>query len=631
MSAYRNKVLRIDLTNMSHDIEPIPRGWTEQYLGGRGFNIRRLYSEVPDNVDPDSPDNKLVIGVGPLNGTLFSGAARVNFSALSPATGILGDSNAGGFFGPELKFAGFDQVVIEGRSATPVYLFIHDGTVEIRDAAHLWGLDVWQTDAALKAEISDPRVQTAIAGPAAENKVAFAGIFCNLVRPAARTGMGTVLASKNVKAIAVRGKTPLRVHDPVRFRHLLEVINEQILEHPEYDTRKRLGTTKLVTALNKMGCLSTRHFQHGRFESYEKVSGEMLADSIKIKSKACFACNIPCSRFWRIEEGPYKGLMSEGPEFEALAGFSSRVGNDDLHFALAAVDRCNRLGMDVISASEVISFAMELYQRKMLTKQDTGGLELSWGNKECIMQLLTQIAYRERFGAKLAFGVRRFAELLGRGQELAMHVKGLEVFQADPRGLKAYALGYAVASRGGDHLRSEPSFEFCEDAEEAVRRFGVADAAFRLKYRGKGKVVKHYEERCAIADSLNACKNTIVNMEILPYEQAAELLHAAAGLDISAHAVQKIGERIVNLERAYIVRLGIRREHDTLPRRFLEEPLPAGSGESTGHVVELQPMLDEYYTARGWHLDTGIPTSSKLRELGLCDVEAEFSRRHLLF
>jgi aldehyde:ferredoxin oxidoreductase len=382
-----------------------------------------------------------------------------------------------------------------------------------------------------------------------------------------------------------------------------------------------MGTTKLVHALNEAGCLATRHFQTGRFEKAEDVSGEYLAEIYKKKSKGCFACTIPCSRFYEIHSGDYKGLKSEGPEFEGLAGFSSRVGVGEIEPALKGVDLCNRYGMDVISTSECISFAMELFEKGIITKQDTDDMDLSWGNSKSVLELITKIAYRKGFGHVLADGVVKAAERIGLGSEkYAMHVKKLEIFQADPRGLKGYALGVAVASRGGDHLRSEPSFEFTEDADEGIRRFGVAESAFRLEYKGKGKVVKFYEERSALADCLDVCKNTITNMEILPFEQAAEILTALTGYDFTSDELKKSAERVVNLERVYICRCGMGRVDDTLPERFLHEPLPKECGQSAGSVVELEPMLDEYYHSRGWDVKTGVPTKEKLEELNLDEI-----------
>ncbi|MFZ5945429.1 MAG: aldehyde ferredoxin oxidoreductase family protein [Bacillota bacterium] len=632
MLGYCKKALRINLTNGEIITEDLPQEFIIDFLGGRGMNMKRLYDEVLPGVEPLGPDNKLIIGVGPLTGTLFPGSARVNFSAKSPQTGILGDSNAGGFFGPELKFAGFDQVIIEGVSTTPVYIYINNGKAEIRSADYLWGKDVFATNEAIIDELGDSRVQVATIGPAAENGVKYAGIFCNLVRAAARTGMGAVMASKNLKAIAVRGTMDIKCADPVKFKVIINKIDQDIMNHSEYQTRLLLGTTKLVHALNEAGCLATRHFQTGRFEYAEQVSGEALAETYKKKSKGCFACTIPCSRFFEIAEGEYQGLKSEGPEFEGLAGFSSRVGISDLGAALKGVDLCNRYGMDVISTSECISFSMELFEKGIITIEDTKGLDLSWGNSEAVLALVEKIAYRKGFGNVLADGVVKAAEYIGKGSEkYAMHVKGLEIFQADPRGLKGYALGLAVATRGGDHLRSEPSFEFYEDPQEGIRRFGVAEAAFRLEYKGKGKVVKFYEERAALADCLNVCKNTLVNMEILSFKEAAEILQALTGLEFTEEMLQKSCERIVNLERAYIVREGIRREDDTLPERFLIEPLPKECGPSHGNVVELEPMLNEYYLEHQWDKETGIPLQAKLLELGLEEVVEDLEKRGILY
>ncbi len=628
---YAGKVARVNLTTGKVTVEPLEQQLARNYLGGRGFNMRRLYDEIPPNLDGLSPENKLFFSVGPLVGTFFPGAARFNVSAKSPQTGILGDSNAGGFFGPELKFAGYDQLIIEGKAPKPVYLFICNDRIEIRDAQHLWGQDVWATQSAILQELRDARVQVAAVGTAAENGVRFAGVFANLVRAAARTGMGTVMALKNLKAIAVRGNQPVRVADPAGFAGLMREIDRAIYEHREYPARALMGTTKLVHALNEAGCLATRHFQTGRFEGAEAVSGEVLAETVKVKSKSCFGCTIPCSRFFQISRGPFAGLKSEGPEFEGLAGFSSRVGVADLAAALKGVDLCNRYGLDVITTSEVISFAMELYQRGILSRAEADGLDLTWGNVDTVLTLIEKINRREGFGDVLADGVKAAAQKIGRGsEEYAFHVKGLELFQADPRGLKAYALGYAVASRGGDHLRSEPSFEFSGDAAAGQRMYGHPDAAFRLKYKGKGRVVKHYEEWSALADCLEACKNTIVNMEIVDFAMAAKLMRTVTGWDIDREEVQAICERVVNLERAFNTREGLTRKDDTLPRRFTDEPLPQDAGPSAGSVVELQPMLDEYYQARGWDTATGIPTFSKLRELGLEKEARELKERGLI-
>jgi aldehyde:ferredoxin oxidoreductase len=620
MDGYGGNVLRIDLTTGTLQRDPTEAHLARAYLGGRGLNVKRLWDELPAHTDGLSPENLLVFGVGPLVGTTFPGGARFNVSAMSPQTGILGDSNAGGFFGPELKYAGYDQIVIHGRAEHPVYLVINDDRVELRDARAIWGLDVWDTTAAIHQEIGDARVQVATIGQGAENGVRFAGVFANLVRAAARTGMGAVMASKNLKAVAVCGTGSFPVADLDRFQQIIERLDDSIYHHPEYQIRYRLGTTKLIQALDGIGGLPTRHFQRGRFEAASAVSGEAIEALYKVKSKACFACTIPCSRFLVVDDPRFPGLRLEGPEFEPLAGFTARVGNGDLALGLKCVDLANRYGLDAITLSEVIAWAMECYERGLISRQEADGLDLTWGNGEAILALIHKVAFREGLGDSLADGVKKAAERLGRGsEEFALHGKGLELFQADVRSIKAYGLGNAVSSRGADHLRSEPWFEFSNDPEEGIRRYGIPETAFRLEYKGKGLVVKHFEEMAAISDATGVCKNTYNNMEVLDWDGTAELLQATTGWDMTGEEVRRIGERIVNLERLFIAREGITRRDDTLPRRFLQEPMPEGSGPSTGSVLELEPMLDEYYRARGWDVATGLPTPAKLAELGLQD------------
>lgn len=619
--------LRVRLDERRAVAEEIPESLYRAYMGGRGLNVRRLYEEVPPGADPLGPENKLFFGVGPLNGTLFPGQ-RFNVSGKSPHTGILGDSNAGGFFGTELRLAGFDQVILEGVSERPVWLLIDNGRVEFHDADELWGLDVWQTHAALRRLVGDGSLQVACIGPAAENGVSFSGIFANLVRACARTGMGRVMAAKRVKALAVRGSQGrVGVFDAEGFRRLMARIDEDIRNHPDFPSRKVLGTTRLVSALNALGMLGTQNHRTGYFDRAEQVCGERLAREFNVKQKACFACTIPCSRFFVVRHGPHAGLRGEGPEFEALAGFTSRILNDDLPLALKCVDLCNRFGVDAISASACISFAMECYERGIISRSEADGLDLRWGNGEAAWRLLNMIVRREGFGAIFADGVKKAAERIGRGSEAyAMEGKGLEVFLGEPRGIKAYGLGLAVASRGADHLRAEPFFELLDDPELGRERFGVPESALRLEYRGKGRVVKYFEDWCAVCDSLDVCKNTVVCMEVLPFERAAELVYYATGLDFDAAELQRVGERIVNTERLFNTREGVRREHDRLPRRFLEEPLPPECGASAGSVLELEPMLDEYYEQRGWEVSTGLPRQSRLAELGLEEEVRELQR-----
>jgi aldehyde:ferredoxin oxidoreductase len=615
LGGYKGKILRIDLTKCDSRVTPLEKELAVGYLGGRGFNAKRMYDEIPLGADPLGPENRVYFATGPLVGTIFPTASRFNISGKSPQTGILGDTNAGGHLASEIKYAGYDQIILEGRSLKPVYVHVSDGHVEIRDASHLKSRGVYETDEIIKEDIGDRKIQTAIIGPAAENGVKFAGVYVNLMRAAARTGMGTVMASKNVKALSVRGTGSVSVSDPRAFEELVDDINEQIKAHPQYEGRRRMGTTRILLMANDAGFLPTRHYTAGCFEHAEEVSGERLAEEFNVKGRGCFACTIPCSRFYVVREGEHAGLYGEGPEYESQGSFTSRTGNRSLETALKANDMCNRLGLDILTTAESISWAMELHEKGMLSSEEADGLDLSWGNGETILALIDKIARREGFGDVLADGTKVAAARLGRGMDLTMQVKGLDIIMADPRGLKGFGLGYAVASRGGDHLRSEPFLELENDPEIGEKMFGVPDATMRMAYKGKGKLISYFEDWNAVIDALEPCKNIMQNMEILTFDLASTVIEAATGLTMTPAEVRAVGERIINVERAFNVREGIRRKDDTLPRRFREEPLTEGA--SKGTVFELEPMIDEYYAERGWDNETGVPTVETLRRLGL--------------
>lgn len=624
---YAGKILRINLTNNSIKIKPTEKRLMAEFLGGRGFNSKRLYDETSKDVDPLSPQNKLMFATGPLVGTAFPLGARFNVSAKSLLTGILGDSNAGGHFAAEMKLAGYDQIIIEGKSPKLIYILIKNQEIQVLNAKHLVGKDVHETTAIIQKDLGEKTVQVATVGPAAENRVLYAGIFANLMRPAARTGMGTVMASKNLKALALKGTGTIEIADSRNFWKIVEEIEEETYTHPQYWPRRIMGTTRILMLADKLGILPTRHFTSATFEHAEEVSGEKLAREYNVKSRACFSCIVPCSRLYVIREGKYAGLFGEGPEYEALSSFTARVGNSNLNLALKAVNLANRLGLDAITASECIAWAMELYEKGELTKKETDGLELKWGNGEVILALIKKIVYRKGFGDLLADGVKKAAEKLGKGKEIAFHVKGLEIIQADPRGLKGYGLGYAVSSRGADHLRSEPFIELSDNPEKGMEMFGAPEATLRLAYKGKGKLVRHFENWCAITDALEICKNLAENMELLPFDRAAEITDAVTGLHFTDEAMFEIGERIVNLERAYLVREGIRRKDDELPARFINEPLQ--DGNSKGAIFETEPMLDEYYREREWNLKTGIPKAEKLRKIGLEYVIKDLKKKRV--
>ena len=619
--------LRINLTDRKTRLEEIPEDYARKWMGGRGFNMEVLFREIPVDANPWGPENLLLFGVGPITGTSFPGS-RINVSGKSPHTGYLGDSNAGGHFSSEMKFAGYDQIIVEGKADRPVYVRIVDHGVEIREASHLWNLDTWQTQAAIRRECHDHTVQVACCGSASVKGVSFGNIMTNNARALGRTGMGALMASKNLKAVALTGTGAVRVSDPEKFQALVNYFYRALYNHSNFQERGITGTTNLIRLCHQAGILPTRHFQTGVFEHWLDVSGETAAAEYNVKRKACFGCVNPCSRYYLVQGG-FDGqeLRAEGPEYETLAGFSSRVGNADLKIALKCAEVVNRAGVDSITASEVISWAQELFEKGLLTRKECDGLDLSWGNGRAVYELLLKIVNNEGFGAVLSRGVVHAAETLGMGRDLCMEAKNLEIFEADVRGLKAYGLGNAVASRGADHQRADPFFEMSGRTEEALEKFGSETCGLMQPWEGKGKMVPWFEEMCALADSLSFCKIIGISMEIVQEPMARDLFRYATGLDVDIEEVLRIGERINNLERALLVRYGLSRKDDYLPKRFTDEPLPADSNLAAGMVFENDPLLSEYYTFRGWDPETARPTEKKLRELDLGFVVDDLKKR----
>jgi aldehyde:ferredoxin oxidoreductase len=601
LHGYGGHLLRVDLTSGRIRREKTDPKEMLKVIGGRGMNSWRLYDELKRDADPLSEENMLLIGVGPLTGTLFSTSAYMTISGKSPLTGILGDSAAGGFFGPELKVAGYDQVIITGKAGKPSYLLIADDHVEIRDATHLWGGDIFETTAKIRKELNDNAVQVTTIGPAGENLVKFATVACNNSRMCGRTGMGCLFGSKNLKAVAVRGTNRLTVADPLAYSDLCREFDKRIMSHPEYDRRNALGSTLLMKALNGLGILPTDHFQRGIADYVDQVSGERLAENYKVKNKSCFNCNIHCSRYYITDE-----VESEGPEFETLCSYSSRLGNDDLKFALKMNEYVNRMGMDSLSSGETIGWAMECVQRGLLTKEDLDGLDFTWGNRETIEKIVNMMVYREGIGDAFAEGTRSLAKRFGKETGVyAFQVKGLDMICGDPRGLKAFGLTYAIASRGADHLRAEPFFELTERYEESEKRFGTRDSADRLSDNGKAILVEYTERQALLTDCLTMCKNVGLSMDILDFPFAAKLLKAGTGLNFTSENIDKALKGIIDTDRRLNIELGVDHTQDTLPRRFTHEPLTEGA--SKGQVVAIEQMVKDYYRLRDWDEEGNPP------------------------
>lgn len=594
LHGYGGHILRVDLTSGKIRREKTDPEYLLQTIGGRGLNSLRLFEELDRKADPLSPENILMIGVGPLTGTLLTASAYMTISGRSPLTGILGDSAAGGHFGPEMKFAGYDQLIVTGKSDKPCYLLIADDHVEIRDADHLWGKDIWQATTAIRKELNDNAVQVAAIGPAGENLVKYATVACNYSRMCGRTGMGCLFGSKQLKAVAIRGTGQISVADTLRYLDLCKALDDKIIKHPEYEKRKSLGSTLLMKALNNIGILPTDHFQRGICDYVDRISGERLAQEFKVKNKSCYNCNIHCSRYFISPE-----TECEGPEYETLCSYTSRIGNDDLEFALRMNSYLNRMGVDSLSSGETIGWAMECIQRGLLTPDDFDGLDFSWGNKETIEKLLPMIVYRKGIGDAFAEGTRHLAKHFGKGtEEYAFHVKGLDLICGDPRGIKAFGLTYAIASRGGDHLRAEPFFELTERYEEAEKRFGIRDIADRLSDNGKAILVEYTERQALLTDCMTMCKNIGLSMDIIDFEFASGLLIAGTGLRFTPNTIDKALRGIIEIDRRMNIDFGIDAGEDTLPKRFTQEPLT--EGPSKGTVVPIEKMVKDYYRLRGW-------------------------------
>jgi aldehyde:ferredoxin oxidoreductase len=620
---YAGKWLYVDLTTGKVEAREYDSGLAERYLGGNGFGTRLLWEHVGPEVDALALESLLIFATGPLCGTLVPNAGRMEVVAKSPLTGIYGDANAGGFFGPELKFAGWDTVVVTGRSPSPVYLAIQNDRVELRDARDLWGRTTSETEAAIRRAWGDPQVKTATIGPAGENGVRFASIQMTPQRSAGRCGMGTVMGSKRLKAVAVRGRNPIHVADPVRFHELAVELHLRLRANPVFPAVSAYGTPGIVSLMDPLGRFPTKNFQMGSFPEVDKINAEALQNRALVRHLSCFGCPIGCDKLYSLPDGPYAGTSLRSVEYETLNAMGANVWSADLDAILAANRLCDDMGMDTISAGRAISFAMELWQNEILNLDETGGLALRWGDVDVMLRLLNMIARREGFGDLLAEGVRQAAQVIGRGAEqYAMHVKGMEIAAQDGRAQKSMGLAHATSNRGADHLKAFPVIDETGYPDEARRRYGeerLPEMAQPLAIKYKPFLVKDGEDFGAVVDSVGVCKSggTFVLAEIY-WPDIAAALEAATGMDMPVERLKRIGERIYNLQRCYNALHGVTRADDRLPRRFTDEPSPSGNAE--GQIVELVPMLEEYYRLREWDPETGWPTAEKLRQLGLEDA-----------
>ncbi len=603
MNGWCGKLLRVDLTKRATSVEEIDQKPLRNFLGGRGLAVKYLFDEVDPKVEPLSSDNKIIFSTGPATGTLAMGGNSYEVVTKSPLTGTNTGARSAGFWGPELKFAGYDMIIIEGKAKEPVYLWIEDGKPEIRSAANIWGKNTYETQELICGE-TQKRARVACIGPAGERLVRFACIINDEGRAAGRGGVGAVMGSKNLKAIAVRGTKKVSVSDEKKLRQIVKKVWAGV-KKPQM--LAEYGTAYVVRFTNELGVLPTRNFQTGVFEGAEKISGEAIKESFLIHRKACYRCPIGCAPITRVTDPAFAG-EGAGPEYEGLYSLGSCCGIDNTGAFLRAYYDCNELGMDVMSAGATIACAMEMAERGILSEKDVG-MGLRFGDAKALIELVRKTAYREGFGDALAEGSYRLAEKYGH-PEFSMSVKKQEPAGYDPRGAQGMGLAYVTSTRGADHMRSQ--FEDIDVFGMVMPELGITVPTNRFSTEGKASLVIVMENDKAAIDSMGIC--AFLSGYKIGLRNVLLELEAITGYNYDSDAWLKIGERIYNLERLFNIRAGFTKKDDTLPKRFLEEPMP--EGPSKGYVCKLNEMLPEYYQLRGWD-EEGRPTPEKLKELSL--------------
>lgn len=614
---YAGQYLRVDLSSGAITTHAIAEDDVRRFLLGSGYAAWLFYREVEPALAWDDPAMPVYVFNGLLSGTFAPTGCRSSWCTRSPLTGIWGESNVGGHWGAELRFAGYDGLVIAGRATEPVYLWIDgvNGEVALRPAGHLWGRNHYEVAAQLQAE-TDAKAQVACIGLAGENEVRYAGVMTGGIehaRTAGRTGIGAALGHKRLKAIVVRGREKPTYYDAKAFRETVKAANAVIKDNSF--GMSMLGTAGGVINSEKYGDLPLRNWRDGTWPDAARISGQRIAETIFQRHTFCFACPIGCGKTVQVNEGPYAGTRGHGPEYETLAGFGGMLLNNDLESIAHINMLCNDYGLDTISTSACIAFAIEAVERGLLAPIVLDGHELTWGHAPAVVACVHAIARREGIGDFLAQGVRAMAAALGpEAAPLALHVKGLEVPYHDPRAFVSMAANYATANRGACHMEAITYWEgYGVEVPGLVFHPGVDHFSDRLNSRDGGRMAAHYQNYQGVYNPLGLCR-FIVKGLAGPH-MVADLVNTALGWGWTPATVFETGERIFNLKRLINLRYGITAADDTLPSRFLTEPRPDGG--AAGNLPDLPAMLAEYYEARGWDPTTGAPTPERLRALGL--------------
>jgi len=608
--AYAGKILYIDLSRGTHWTKELDRELIDKYIGGIGFATKIFLDEIPDpRIDPFSPDNPLIFMTGALTGTPVYSSSRHVVVAKSPLTMAWGEAHIAGYWGVELKKAGYDGIVVKGKASSPVYIYINDDKVEIRDASKYWGLDTIETAKKIMADLNDKNIKIADIGPAGERLARLAGIFFepypNGPRVAGRTGMGAVMGSKNLKAVAVKGSGKIKVKDREKITYTLSRLLPLIMSSPTAQIHALYGTPGEVAEFYEYGDMPIKNFSKGVIENIERVTGEAMKETgIVADVYGCWACPVKCWKLTKNDDEKYRA-----PEYENIGALGTMLMITDPFVIKNANDMCNRYGLDTIGTGVTLAWAFESYEKGLITKEDTGGLELKWGDGETVLKLLEMIGRREGFGKILGEGCRRASEIIGRGTEkYCMHVKGAEIPMHDPRAFKGMGLQYATSNRGADHLYG---LFFRIEQGQRVQDLKIYERVDRFATKGKGWMVATMMIWSEVLEATGNCKFVEI-----PPAHIAGLYTFSTGIKKTLPMLMEVGKRIFMLKRLFNNANGIGRKDDTLPERFLKEPLKEGG--AAGQTVDLETMLNEYYEFMGWD-ERGIPRRDVLETLGIAD------------
>jgi aldehyde:ferredoxin oxidoreductase len=615
MLGYMGKILRVDLTSRNVTEEPLDERTARDFIGGAGYGTRIIHDEVPADADPLGPANKLVFMVGPLTGTAFPTTTRYQVCTKSPLTDMWLTASSAGWWARDFKLAGYDGLIVEGKAEVPVYLWINDGKVEIRDAGALWGLDSDETQQVIKAELGDHNVRVSCIGQAGEKQVLLACVMNDEQRAAGRGGAGAVMGSKNLKAVAVRGTGRVPVADDAAVKQAAKSVREAIKHHPVVSTFTPYGTAGLLEHSWVSGDTPNKNWAKGEWrEGCEKLNGRTMAETILVPHQACQGCFIKCARWIKIDEGRF-AMEGPGPEYETLAAFGTMLMNDNLEAVCWANDLANRYGVDTISTGGAIAFAMEAYEKGVITREQAG-CDLTWGNVDAIFQMIEEIGEKRGLGALLGQGVKRAAAELGSGTEdYAVHVKGMEVPYHDSRAYTSMVPVYATGTRGACHMHGA-AFVMEQGAPRPDTGVPIGEID-RFSREGKSVLAVLSQDKASIVDSLTLC---MICSDGMVYADMAAVLQAITGEPWDVERVARCGERITNLQRVYSMKCGITGADDKFPRRLLEG---TPDGSHAGQSPDFAYMIADYYRERGWD-ENGKPTPEKLAELGLTDIVGEF-------